>query len=75
MTTIPTVRPILLRAFGLQLMSAPVFAGLAAFLAFLYMRSRRAAMELSDDDFVSFRAALLDDQSVTAGTNSRVEAV
>jgi phosphatidylglycerol:prolipoprotein diacylglycerol transferase len=45
------VRPVLLRAFGYQVASAPAFAGLAALLAFLYLRSRRATLDLSEDDF------------------------
>lgn len=54
------MHPILLRAFGYQIASAPVFAGLAALLAFLYLRSRRASLALGDDDFwllIAFLAA------------------
>jgi phosphatidylglycerol:prolipoprotein diacylglycerol transferase len=54
------VKPILLRAFGYQVAAAPTFAGLAALTAFLYLRSRRAALALNDDDFwtlIAFLAA------------------
>ncbi len=52
------MRPILFEAFGLRVASAPVFAGLAAVLAFAYFSYRRAGLRLSEEDFWGLIAAL-----------------
>ncbi len=52
------MRPILFDAFGLRASSAPVFAGLAAVLAYAYFELRRRDLPYSDEDFWGLIAAL-----------------
>lgn len=52
------MRPILLEAFGMRAASAPVFAGLAAVLAYVYFELRRKELPYSEEDFWGIIAAL-----------------
>lgn len=52
------MRPILFEAFGMRASSAPVFAGLAAALAYAYFELRRRDLPYSDEDFWGFIGAL-----------------
>lgn len=52
------MRPILFTAFGYQIVSAPVFSGLAALAAYLYFERGKKKLPLSEDDFWGVIAAL-----------------
>ena len=52
------MRPILFEAFGLRASSAPVFAGLAAALAYAYFELRRRDLACSEEDFWGLIGAL-----------------
>ena len=45
------MRPVLFSAFGYEVFSAPIFAGLAGLAAFLFLRGFRDHMRLSPEDF------------------------
>ncbi len=53
------MKPILLSFFNYDLRSAPVFAGLGALAAMLYLRSRRSALGLTWEDFWGLLLALM----------------
>ncbi len=52
------MRPILFSAFGWQVASAPVFAGLAALASYFYFELRSPELGLSNDDFWGVIASL-----------------
>lgn len=52
------MRPILFEAWGLRAASAPVFAGLAALLAYAYFEFRKKDLGLSEEKFWGLIAAL-----------------
>lgn len=52
------MRPVLFAAFGLEIASAPVFAGLAVWAAFLWFERRREELRLDDEQFWMLMAFL-----------------